>query len=56
MEVSAAKCQEILDIVKTASAKPMIAYRLHFEPGTLSTIDVVRWEIGTSVYLRCAST
>jgi hypothetical protein len=25
MEVSAAKCQEILDIVKTASAKPMIA-------------------------------
>ena len=42
MEVSTAKCQEILDAAKGASAKPMVAYRLHFEPGTLSTIDVVR--------------
>jgi predicted dehydrogenase len=42
MEVSTAKCQEILDVAKTASAKLMIGYRLHFEPGTLSTIDVIR--------------
>ena len=42
MEVSTAKCQEILEAAKTASAKLMIGYRLHFEPGTLSTIDVIR--------------
>jgi predicted dehydrogenase len=42
LEVSTAKCREILDAAKTASAKLMVAYRLHFEPGTLSTIDVVR--------------
>ncbi|MBV9391921.1 MAG: Gfo/Idh/MocA family oxidoreductase [Verrucomicrobia bacterium] len=42
MEVSTRKCQEILDVAKTSSAKLMIAYRLHFEPGTLSTIDLVR--------------
>jgi predicted dehydrogenase len=42
MEVSTAKCQEILDVAKTASAKLMIGYRLHFEPGTLSTIEVIR--------------
>ncbi|MBV9491853.1 MAG: Gfo/Idh/MocA family oxidoreductase [Verrucomicrobia bacterium] len=42
LEVSTAKCREILDVAKTASAKLMVAYRLHFEPGTLSTIDVVR--------------
>ncbi len=42
LEVSVAKCQEILDVAKAASAKLMVAYRLHFEPGTLSTIDVVR--------------
>ena len=47
MEVTTAKCQEILDVAKSASAKLMVAYRLHFEPGTLSTIDVVRsGEIG----------
>ena len=42
MEVSTAKCQKILDAAEGASAKLMVAYRLHFEPGTLSTIDVVR--------------
>lgn len=42
LEVSTAKCREILDVAKTASAKLMVAYRLHFEPGTLSTIEVVR--------------
>ena len=42
MEVSTAKCQEILDAAKGATAKLMVAYRLHFEPGTLATIDLVR--------------
>jgi predicted dehydrogenase len=42
MEVSTAKCQEILDAQKETGAKLMIAYRLHFEPATLSTIDLIR--------------
>ena len=42
MEVSTEKCEEILKVEKTANAKLMIAYRLHFEPGTLATIDAVR--------------
>ncbi|MBV8899283.1 MAG: Gfo/Idh/MocA family oxidoreductase [Verrucomicrobia bacterium] len=42
LEVSTAKCREILNVARTASAKLMVAYRLHFEPGTLSTIEVVR--------------
>ena len=29
-------------VQRPASAKLMVAYRLHFEPGTLSTIEVVR--------------
>jgi predicted dehydrogenase len=39
MEISTTKCQAILDAAKTTTAKLMIAYRLHFEPGTLSTIS-----------------
>jgi predicted dehydrogenase len=42
MEVSTEKCQEILAAEKTSSAKLMVAYRLHFEPATLDTIDKVR--------------
>lgn len=42
LEVSTAKCEVILLAEKSSSAKLMVAYRLHFEPGTLSTIDVVR--------------
>ncbi len=42
LEVSTAKCEEILLAEKSASAKLMVAYRLHFEPGTLSTIEAVR--------------
>ena len=42
MEISEEKCQEILDAQKSSSAKLMIAYRLHFEPATLSAIDLVR--------------
>ena len=42
LEVSTAKCKEIIEATKDSSAKLMVAYRLHFEPATLSTIDVVR--------------
>jgi predicted dehydrogenase len=42
MEVSSAKCQEILDAQKGSSAKLMIAYRLHFEPATISVLSLVR--------------
>ena len=42
LEVSTAKCKEILAAEKSANAKLMVAYRLHFEPGTLDTIDTVR--------------
>ncbi|MGI4983157.1 MAG: Gfo/Idh/MocA family protein [Janthinobacterium lividum] len=42
LEVSTAKCQEILDAAKASTAKLMVAYRLHFEPATLSTITKIR--------------
>jgi predicted dehydrogenase len=42
LEISTEKCREILEAEKTSSAKLMVAYRLHFEPGTLDTIDKVR--------------
>ncbi len=42
MEVSTAKCREILDAEKSSTAKLMVAYRLHFEPATLDTIKRIR--------------
>lgn len=42
LEVSTAKAQKILDARKGADAKLMVAYRLHFEPGTLDAIGRVR--------------
>ena len=42
MEVSTAKCTEILRAEKGSAAKLMVAYRLHFEPGTLATIETIR--------------
>ncbi len=55
LEVSTAKCQEILDAAKTSTAKLMVAYRLHFEPGTLDTIEKIRsGEIG-EVHLFASS-
>ncbi len=42
MEISVAKCNEILEAQKQSSAKLMIAYRLHFEPATLSILELVR--------------
>jgi predicted dehydrogenase len=42
LEVSRAKCREILETEMDSSAKLMVAYRLHFEPATLDTIEKVR--------------
>jgi predicted dehydrogenase len=42
LEVSIAKAREILDAQKGSTAKLMVAYRLHFEPATLSAIEQVR--------------
>jgi len=42
LEVSTAKCRDILDVQKNSSAKLMVAYRLHFEPATLSLIEQIR--------------
>ena len=42
MEISEGKCREIIEAKKGSRAKLMIAYRLHFEPGTLSAIEVIR--------------
>ncbi len=42
MEVSTAKCREILEAEKSSVAKLMVAYRLHFEPATLDTIAKIR--------------
>ena len=46
LEVSTAQCQAILEAERAAKAgsgaKLMVAYRLHFEPATLDTIDKIR--------------
>ena len=42
LEVSTEQCLAILEAEKTSTAKLMVAYRLHFEPATLDTIDKVR--------------
>lgn len=48
LEVSTAKCKEILAAQKTSRAKLMVAYRLHFEPSTLSLMERIRsGELGT---------
>jgi predicted dehydrogenase len=42
LEVSVAKAQELVDAQQASSAKLMVAYRLHFEPGTLDLIKKIR--------------
>ncbi|MFX4639397.1 Gfo/Idh/MocA family oxidoreductase, partial [Acinetobacter baumannii] len=42
LEVSSALCLEIMEAVDSSQAKLMVAYRLHFEPATLATIDLIR--------------
>jgi predicted dehydrogenase len=42
LEVSTEKCREILDAESSSAAMLMVAYRLHFEPATLDTIEKIR--------------
>jgi len=42
LEVSTEKCRQILDAEHASVAKLMVAYRLHFEPATLDTIEKIR--------------
>ncbi len=42
LEVSTALCQQILDAQKASGARLMVAYRLHFEPATLSLVEKIR--------------
>lgn len=47
MATSVAECEAIIAAAERGSAKLMLAYRLHFEPGTLDAIERVRrGEIG----------
>ncbi len=41
-EISSEKCAEMIAAQQTSNAKLMVAYRLHFEPATLSLIDTIR--------------
>lgn len=48
MAVSVAECEQMIAASERSGAKLMVAYRLHFEPGTLKAIERIReGEIGT---------
>jgi predicted dehydrogenase len=51
LEVSTEKCREILKAEDESEAKLMVGYRLHFEPGTLDTIDKIRSGVLGDVHL-----
>lgn len=54
LEVSTARCKEIVNAQKNSSAKLMVAYRLHFEPATLDLIQRIRSsELGTVHLFSC---
>jgi predicted dehydrogenase len=42
LEISSNKCREIIEAQKQSTAKLMVAYRLHFEPATLSLLSTIR--------------
>ncbi|MEH3146646.1 MAG: Gfo/Idh/MocA family oxidoreductase [Methylobacterium frigidaeris] len=42
LEISTARCREIMEAAASSEAKLMVAYRLHFEPATLATIELIR--------------
>jgi predicted dehydrogenase len=42
LEVTRALCEQIALATTESRAKLMVAYRLHFEPATLATIDLIR--------------
>jgi predicted dehydrogenase len=48
MAISVEECQRMIDAAHASGAKFMVAYRLHFEPGTLKALEHVRaGEIGS---------
>jgi predicted dehydrogenase len=51
LEVTTDKCRQIMEAAETSSAKLMVAYRLHFEPATLDTIDKIRSGLLGDVHL-----
>jgi predicted dehydrogenase len=55
LEISTAQCAKIVAAAKASTAKLMVAYRMHFEPATLNTIDRIRsGELG-NVHLFASS-
>lgn len=42
MAMDSEECAEMVEACRTADVKLMIGYRLHFEPGTLGVVDLVR--------------
>jgi predicted dehydrogenase len=53
MEIKEEDCKEIWEASKETGAKLMIAYRLHFEPGTLEMIERVRrGDLGEILYFN----
>ena len=42
MAIGVADCERMIAAAKSSGARLMIAYRLHFEPGTVEAIDMVR--------------
>lgn len=51
LEVSTQQCEAILAAEKESMAKLMVAYRLHFEPATLDTIEKIRSGVVGQVHL-----
>jgi predicted dehydrogenase len=51
LEISTERCESILAAERASSAKLMVAYRLHFEPATLDTIEKVRSGVLGEVHL-----
>jgi predicted dehydrogenase len=45
MEVSAAKCQQMIDACKAAGKQLAIGYRLHFEPNNLECVRLAREKV-----------
>lgn len=42
LEIDTPRCQQILDAQRGSKAKLMVAYRLHFEPGSVAALERVR--------------
>jgi len=45
MEVTSAKCREMIEACRTAGKKLMVAYRLRYEPNNMALIDTVQKKV-----------